>query len=279
MQHRLSPFHFLVALPLLATACDISSGNGDAPSKPAASVLGTGKRIADVFGEAEWYDDTNKDSYKCDSPADRPVFVTGVTVTAVDRFDEVADGALGNVYVQDTTAEPTEYQGMTVFAPAFTPPDLRVAPGDVLDLSGVFQEFVGPSGSPFNFCQTLPEIGGTGTFRFEGSVIKPKKVKLADLTGYENARRYLGMLVTVSNVKIANDPDESNSNLITGGRYTASLGVGAPTLSNELYDVKNGPVTIAKGSEFKSVTGIVTFFFSFHIAPRSPDDLVLKTTK
>ncbi|MEZ4303041.1 MAG: hypothetical protein R3B70_49410, partial [Polyangiaceae bacterium] len=100
----------LAALSALLTACG-SGGGGDPPSEPAASVLGSGNRIADVVldptdPESGWYDVNNKDSINCGAPADKTVDVTGVTVTAIDRFDEVADGALGNVYVQDTTDEP-----------------------------------------------------------------------------------------------------------------------------------------------------------------------------
>lgn len=275
MLHRLTPLLFLLPLAPLLGACSYSAGVGDPPSEPAASVLGTGSRIHDVFGPADWYDPKAKAGDKCDYPVEHNVRVTGVTVMAVDRFDEVSDGAVGNVYVEDTTQEPTEYQGMTVYSPAFTPPDLRVAPGDVLDLSGIYQEFIGP-GDGFDSCQTLPEIGGTASFRFEGSVVPPKKVKLSDLSTYEDARRYLGMLVTIDDVTISNDPSESNSNLASGGRYNAPIGIGAPTLSNELFDLKNGAVTLAKGTQLKSVTGVVTFFYSFHIAPRSDEDLVPK---
>ena len=41
----------VIALASLAAACG-SSGGGDPPTEPVASVLGNGSRISNVFGEA-----------------------------------------------------------------------------------------------------------------------------------------------------------------------------------------------------------------------------------
>jgi hypothetical protein len=262
----------VIALAVLAAGCDNFGVGGDKPSDPVASVLGNGRRISDVFGEATWFDPDDDDSVSCSIPGDFDVKISGVAVSAVDRFDEVTDGALGNLYVQDVTAEPGEYQGMTVFDPSFTPPDLRVAEGDVLDFFGVYQEFPGPSSGPFRNCRTLPEISGAGTFRFEGAHVVPKVVKLEDILGYPKARRYLGMLITLQNVKISADPKASKPSLPTGGRYTALIdrtgidttGIDAadfPQISNELYDMLNEGPPMAKGTEFKSLTGVVTYFY------------------
>lgn len=291
MARRPSPAHLLLAAACasLAAACG-STGGGDPFSEPSASVLGSGSRIRDIQGEADWLDPEDGDSLSCSVPADQTVKVTGVTVTAVDRFDEVADGALGNLYVQDTTEEPGEYEGMTVFDPSFTPPDLRVAPGDVLDLFGVYTEFLGPSSGYFGNCKTLPELGGAGSFRFEGSDVPPRKVKLADILGYENARRYLGMLVTLEDVTIGADPYSSDETLASGGRYTADIdrtgldttgldSADFPKISNELYDLKVEGPPLAKGSQFKSVTGVLTYFYGFKLAPRSAADFELATVQ
>ena len=45
-----------------------------------------------------------------------------------------------------------------------------------------------------------------------------------------------------------------------------------PKISNELYDLLNEGPALAQGVKLKSVTGIVTYFYGFKIAPRSPDD-------
>lgn len=288
MARRSSPgvlFFCAAACASLTMACG-STGGGDPFSEPAASVLGSGDRIREILGPAEWLDPEDDDSLTCSVPADETVNITGITVTAVDRFDEVADGALGNLYVQDTTKEPGEYEGMTVFDPSFTPPDLRVAGGDVLDLFGVYTEFLGPSSGFFGKCKTLPEIGGAGSFRFEGSQVPPKKVPLEEILGYERARRYLGMLITIEDVTISADPVASDDSLPTGGRYTADIdrtGIDItgldtsdfPKISNELYDVLQEGPPLAKGTQFKSVTGVLTYFYGFKLAPRSPADFEL----
>jgi len=287
MAPRLLPrllFPAIAALALL-TGCNNLSGGGDVPSKPTKSVLGGGQRIGDVNGPADWLDPENEDSLGCASPPEENVYITGATIMAVDRFDEVADGAFGNLYVQDTVPAPSEYQGMTIFDPGFTPPDLRVARGDVIDILGVHSEFLGPPAGLFGSCKTLPEIGGTATFRFEGSTTPAKTIPFQELFGYENARRYLGMLVRIENVTLSADPVSSNSALPTGGRYTADIdrtgidttGVDVsdfPKISNEIYDILNEGPVLTKGAKWKSVTGIVTYFYGFKIAPRSPDDFV-----
>lgn len=276
---------FAAALAALSAGCG-GGGGGDPFSEPTASILGSGSRISDFMGPAGWLDPTDKDSASCSFPADETVDITGVTVTAVDRFDEVADGALGNLYVQDTTSEPGEYEGMTVFDPAFTPPDLRVAPGDVLDFFGVYTEFPGPSVGYFGKCKSLPEVSGAGTFRFEGSVVPPKKVKLADILDYEGARPYLGMLVTLENVAAGADPASSDESLPTGGRYTIDLdrtGLDTtgldpgdfPKISNELYDILQEGPPLAKGTQIKRLTGVLTYFYGFKVAPRSSADIEL----
>ncbi|KYF61389.1 hypothetical protein BE11_38520 [Sorangium cellulosum] len=260
----------VTAAPLLA-AC--GGGNGDAPWIPLADERGGGARIAELVGEARWLDPDDEDSERCAVPPDRRAHVTGATLVAIDRFDETGEGAHGNHYVQDLADEPVAYSGITVFQPAFSPPDLRLVPGDVVDLSGMLTEFLGPSSGRFGDCRTLPEIGGTMSFRFEDRPARPIRVPLDDLKRYASARRYIGMLVRVEGIKIARDPSSS------GGRYTASINVGAgvpaadvPSLSNELYDLEAEGPPLAAGASFRSVTGVLTYFYGFKIAPRCPAD-------
>jgi hypothetical protein len=48
--------------------------------------------------------------------------------------------------------------------------------------------------------------------------------------------------------------------------------VNGPAINNELYDLKEN--AYPANTHFKSITGIVDFFFSIYIAPRSAADLV-----
>jgi hypothetical protein len=262
-----------MAFAILLIAC--GGGNGDAPAAPLGNEYGDGARIAELVGEAHWLDPADKESERCSQPPDRRVYITGATLVAIDRFDETGEGARGNFYVQDSADEPAEHSGMTVFRPSFSPPDLRLVPGDVVDLLGVLTEFLGPSVGRFGQCRTLPEIGGTMSFRFENGRVEPKLVPLEALTSYESARKYVGMLVRVEGegVSIAGAPTSS------AGRYAASINVGegvsaedVPKISNDLYDLEADGPPLADGATFHAITGVLTYFYGFKIAPRSPDD-------
>lgn len=251
---------------------------GDPLSEPHADPYGAGYRISELVGEAVWLDEDNSDSVDCQGiPPDRQVSITGTTITAVDRYDETGDGSTGNIYVQDHFVPAVPYSGLTVYAPGFSPPDLRVHADDVVDLFGVLMEFPGPSSGYFSFCRSFPEFGGTMSFRFDEGQVQPIVIDVTDLADFAKARQWMGMLVTVEDVTVSTDPTES------GGRYNAPLSVGAgvaqgdvPTISNELFDLKNEGPTLAAQTQLASVTGIVTFFYSMHLAPRSASDIVVQ---
>jgi hypothetical protein len=97
------------------------------------------------------------------------------------------------------------------------------------------------------------------------------------LTSYEAARPYIGMLVRLVNVTIvAAEIDDE-------GRLSAPINVGGggltpadiPKVTNELYDIAGTGPAIPENARFQSITGIVTYFYGFKIAPRSPSDFVL----
>lgn len=241
---------------------------------PRASELGEGSRLSELIAAPSWVKLDDPDSTACSTPPDRPAHVTGVTVTMIDTFDETGKGARGDIYIQDHEPAPRPYSGTKVFNPAFSPPDLRVAAGDVVDVFGVFQEFPGTSTGYFPYCRTLPELGGTVSFRFDNGMAEPKDLTPADLKSYEAARPWLGMLVRLEGVRIFATPNSSN------GRYTASIDVGTklgptdgvPELSNELYDVETEGPPLTQGKVFRSVTGLVTYYYGVRLAPRSPAD-------
>jgi len=272
------------AAVLSACGGTADGGEGDLPSEPRADRYGDGARLVEVLGPATWFNAENTESVDCEIPNDRPIQVTGQTIIAIDKFDETGTGSLGNIYVQDSNLNPVAYSGITVFDPSFTPPDLRLTPGDVVDTLGAMQEFPGPNSATFGLCKTLPEIGGTMAFRYENGPRVPLTVVAAGggpgrwtpLTNYQDARQYLGMLVRVEDVTIDGDPYASN------GRYTADIAVGGgvpfedvPEISNELFDLERDGPPVSDGAHFTAVTGVLTYFFSFRIAPRSADDFEL----
>src|SRR5512139_160747 len=118
--------------------CNVTGdgSTGDPQSDPDADALGNGSRVHEVLGPATWFNEANMTSQGCAVPGDRQVRLTGQTIVAVDRYDETNDGGVGNIYVQDVVPEgeePVPFSGLTIFSPSFTPPDLRVFEGDVID--------------------------------------------------------------------------------------------------------------------------------------------------
>jgi hypothetical protein len=242
------------------------SGKGDPPQDVNPNPLGSGMRLREVQDPSKGL-------------AGQSVKVTSVVVTAVDNFDETRNGkSRGAIFVQDADiAGP--YAGVSMFSPTFVPANLRLAPGDVVDLSGQYVEQT-TIGSTVNFAPNfLPQMNKPQVrASFETKLPDPVVVPLTDLQTFATARKWIGMLVTVLDVTMPVAPSPSDS---TGLRVTAELTsiVGGPAINNELFDLQawNGTNTSASfppGTHFKSVTGIIDFFFNIFIAPRSMADLV-----
>ncbi|MEZ4227022.1 MAG: hypothetical protein R3B13_39150 [Polyangiaceae bacterium] len=253
---------------LAATACgEGEPGDLALAPKPKGDILGDGLRLSQI----------NDPSLP--RPVDgSEVNVTGISVLAVDSFDETGDGAsVGNIYAQDLPIQgaPPPYGGITLFGSSFNPPTLRVAPGDVVDVRGAYEEFPGPPSSLFDPGETLPEIvSGALRLRFEHVVPEPITIPLSDLASYATGRKWIGMLVRVENVSAQSDGFKSSS-----GRFSVRLDVPGtadsdlPTINNALNDIESAPVSFAAGTKYASVVGVVQYFFNFAIGPRSAADI------
>jgi hypothetical protein len=264
---RLSTFKPLPALFLLGL---ISCGKlePDKPSERPANVLGSGIRIRDV---------TNPDK----KPANNTnVNVSGAVVVHVDTFDETGDGkSRGGIFIQDLNSK-EPYSGIGLFAPAFIPAELRVSPGDVLDFNGPYQENASIGAARFPGVadgqavqNVLVQLARpTGTFRFDGPPPEPTEIDVNDLVKYEVGRKWYGMLVTVKNVTVQSI-FRDRSNRLTGciAGDCPNNRSNPPVISNEFTDLAEQDL---EGKTFKSVTGVVTYFYSLKIAPRSRADLV-----
>lgn len=272
-----SPSLFALAL-LCSAAC--SSQAGDPPTNGGVPPAGgKDKRIRDITdpgvpGHAELVSTTQS--------------VSGAVVVAVDSFDETHDGkGVGSIFVQDIGAtKDTPYAGINLFAPSFNPGNLRVSPGDVLDMRGQYQENTQiPSNPPIVFAPgaVLSQLAQPlSTFRYETRIPDPIDIDLADLTDFTKGRRWLGMLVRVTGVTAARDTYTAAS-----GRASVDLqpqAAGALTtcdapfpkpaqMVNDLMNLE--PFGLKAGSKIKSITGVVGFFCSIKIAPRSPADIQL----
>lgn len=287
--HQCAVSMLVLALAVAGCGGTGSGGSGDPHSEPDADAYGSGEPVPDVVGPATWYNPADPDSLECESPEPNRTVMTGLTVVAVDNFDEATDNRVGNVYaVQTPVGDPLEpFNGITIRTPGFSPPDLRLFVNSVIDVSGNFVEFLGPpSADLFGACKSLPQMEGTVTFRFDGFAIEPFPLipasappevdRWAALKSYEAARPYIGMLVKLENVQLG------EVSISSRGELKAPINVGggivagdAPTVTNELYDIVNtGPAIPTEGASFSSITGVVTYFYGFKIAPRSPADFI-----
>lgn len=291
---------------LIWIGCGGASGSeGDPPTTPIGSELGDKARLVDLVGPATWLKPEDTTSQTCTPPADRFVQTSGQVITAIDEFDETGTGARGNFFVQDVDTGPAPYAGITVFRPSFSPPSLKLAAGDVVDFSGTLMEFSGPTTNKFAQCRTLPELAGTLSFRFDGFPPTIPVVQLATLKSYEEGRAWIGSLVAIESdgnaIVIADAPtcsDEVAEAACTAnqsctwsssgevcrtksGRFAPTINMGAgvspadvPAISNELFDLESMTPPLREGAKLRRVVGIITFFFSFKIAPRSAEDIV-----
>ncbi len=261
-----SPVKYGVLTSFLFVVLACSSGkDNDQPATLNPNPLGPGARLRDVQNPAN-------------AQAGRSVSVTSVIVTTVDTFDETHDGkSRGTIFVQDADiAGP--FAGISMYAPTFVPANLRLAPGDVVQLDGQYTE-EHTIGTTVNFGTSfLPQMSKPQVHQeFEMTLPAPIPVNITDLQDFSTARKWMGTLVTLLDVTVTNAPAPSDGK----GRVTAALTTNTtgPFVNNELWDLQawtgtNGSNSFAAGTHFKSITGIVDFFFNIYVCPRSAADLV-----
>lgn len=263
MWTRFVPAPVLVAA-LLAGGC---SRDGDAvPDAGAPSALG-GTLPLRVLQNP---DDPNRlkidPAATCAQSFSTPITVDGVTVNWVDRYDETGGGAIGTVWIQDFKSD-APWSGSSIFSPSFVPASLYVAAGDVIDLRGLYQVNVCIGANvDFKGAGQLSQIATpTSTFRFEGPQSEPVDVPLTDFDTFETGRKWIGMLVRITNLT-------ADAPIPSGGRVTVGfLEARNISLSNEFQSVDS----VRAGTRFSSITGVVTWFFNpFKLATRTPEDLV-----
>jgi len=264
MARRFWPF-----LPLLLGACNGSTDQDAHLDAGPPTALGAGQRIKEIG------DPTRPDH---DKLVNQNVQVTGASVVWTDTYDETANGkSRGTVYVQDIgSTDP--YSGTSLYSPTFIPGDLRLAPGDVLDLNGQYQENKNIGTAVFPVPQVLPQISKpVGLFRYEFSPPPPVVIDVNDLDDYTKGRRWLNMLVTVKGITLSDDLDDegikANPPKAPTGRVTAHMTSKLSCkLVNELMPLQ--AQSLKAGSKLTSVTGVITYFFDLHLAPRTQADIV-----
>ena len=258
----------LLLLSVSSAACTLS---GDPPTPAKSDPLGNGIRVADVQDPKSPHYHVNQSST-----------ITSAVVVWHDTFDETMDGkSVGTLYIQDVGSN-KPYAGIGIYQPNYVPASLTVVPGDVLDFTGPYQESPSIGTAMFNSGTFLPQLyKPVGTYRYEFVPPPPLTVTLSDLIedsssktdgNFAHARQFEGMLVTINNVTLTAGVNANKrvSYLIEDG--DGGVPSTGPSVTNELYNL--GATDFPPGSHFKSITGIVTWFYSFHIAPRTKDDFV-----
>lgn len=274
---------WIVAAGACGLACATQSNDEPAPYA-VPSPSGKADHIRDVVDPASPKHKHDKET----------IAVSGAAVVVVDTFDETQNGkSTGTIYVQDVGSS-APFSGISLFAPSFIPGNLRVGPGDVLQMTGQYQENPNIGTAKFAPGSLLSQISQpTATFMFETTPVTPTDIDLADLSSWDKGRRWIGMLVRVKNVRLrgnASDPTGGS----TSGRVNFDIAEPPPgfknaceaefprppSLTNELFDLATFLTPLSQDQAFvqnptfSSVTGVVTFFCNLHLSPRSSADLV-----
>jgi hypothetical protein len=202
------------------------------------------------------------------------VTVSSAVVSWIDTFDETHDGkSIGAVYVQDIGST-APYSGSNLYEPSYVPASIRLLPGDVVDLTGPYEEQASVGSATFTAPATLPSFSKpVATFDYEFTPPTPVIIQLSDIdeTNYATGRKWEGMLVTLNDITIGPGVNDNDRVTYIMGQGDASVDANAAAISNELYDL--GSTDYPTGTHFASVTGIVTWFYSYQIAPRTAADL------
>jgi hypothetical protein len=266
----------IAILAVLLASCTLKD---DPPAPYDANPLGTGSRIADIQSPSS----TQYQQAIADAVASLTnggvnpgvnISVSSAVVSWIDTFDETQDGkSIGTVYVQDIGST-APYSGASLYEPSYVPASLRLLPGDVLDLAGPYQEQPKIGTAVFTAPDTLPSLyKPVGTYRYDFVTPTPVAIQISDIDqdNYATGRKWEGMLVTANDITLGPGVDVANRVTYIIGQGDASIDLNAAAISNELYDLSATQFTA--GQHLSSVTGIVTWFYSYHIAPRSPADL------
>lgn len=258
---------------LALAAC---GSGGDKPVTPNPNPLGDGLRLREVQAPGPMPPSS--------ALANTTVHVTSAVVTAIDTFDETKDGkSRGTIYLQDLD-KAGPLAGISLYSPSFQPANLRLFPGDVVDVDGQYAE-AHTIGSTVDFKASFLAqlVQPAVTFRTETTRLPaPSVITLSDLmdafgvSDFSKGRKWMGTLVTIKDLQTYGPPVMNvDKNQTPTGRVTAALSPdpkNGPMISNELWNLPEN--YWPDGAQLKSVTGVVTFFFNFKIAPRSADDVV-----
>jgi hypothetical protein len=294
-----------LSLALLPLSFACSQLTGDQPAPYDASPLGAGLRLAQV------QDPKSPDYHPGDNAAMSSLVVTWLD-TFDETMDGKSKGTL---YVQDVGSQAPYAgigiyeQSLVPASLTVLSGDVLDFQGPYQESIGIGTAVF----NTCTFLAQLYKP--VGTFRYEFTPPDPVELTVDDLsengakslscrdsgastvdTNFAMSRRWLGMLVKLKDVYVT-----AGTATVGGGGFRVSYSLeeadggvapNGPAITNEHFDLKCPaslacplpspcPVgsktctSFAAGTHFSSVTGIVTWFYSFHVAPRYPADLVV----
>jgi hypothetical protein len=280
--------------PLLAlalVACKFGGAEAhDSPGDPPADAgppdpLGSGSRIAQVVQHYAQPDSGVPPSSA--STAGINVDITGAALVTIDDYDETHDGkSIGSVYVQDVNNGPSPpYSGIQLYKPTYSPANLLVAPGDVIDMTGLYQNYAYSSFGKNEFYPELSEPIVSFRFVYQApppTVIDPNDISAVvatstDAKTFAKGVQWSSMLVEVDDVTIIGNYTDSAGRLqlyFKTPTFANGTGENDTSFANQLFDLDPTASAYATGQTYSKVYGICNYFFSFTISPRSPADFV-----
>ena len=197
----------------------------------------------------------------------------GLVVLAHDKYDEVSNGNVGNIYITDPGNEPDH--GMQIFAGqvrlhAYE----QLQGGNIVDVQGPFVRFTGPPPSTFEGGRVLDQFTfGTSIDRV-GFWDDPEPIELTVSEWQREPARYVHSLIRIVEPIRAIEGYEivfSASGRPRLEPFEAETEGGLTVrVSGELYRIPD----VTAGTTFDCIQGVANYFFDDFIMPRGPEDLV-----
>lgn len=180
-------------------------------------------------------------------PVGAPVLVEDVVVTTPPTFE-------GDVFfVQERDGG--ERSGISIFMA--DPAGLQIQPGDVLTITGNYDEFYDESQIRVSSVADLQSAGS-------GDPLAPATVAVGDIASGQGAEAWEGVLVQVEGATVSTAANDY-------GEWEVDQ---ALVVDDLFFDMGAGPEP-AVGEAFASIAGVLTYSFeTYKLAPRSASDLV-----
>jgi hypothetical protein len=275
----------LAMLEPLGMGCKLGGNTADdSPGDPPVdaglpSPLGSGSRIRTLVKKLTQSPDAGGLAGTSDPDNGETETITGASLITIDTYDETHNGkSIGAVYVQDVGST-APYSGIELYKPTYSPANLLVSPGNVLDMTGLYQNYQYTTFSPD---QVIPEMSEpVVTLRFQWTVPAPAVIDPMDISGtvatstdatvFAQGLRWESMLVEVDNVDITGSYTDSAGRVQI---YFTSDTTNGPAIANQLIPLDPSDPAFKTGTHYSKIIGVCGFFFTFTISPRSMADLV-----